>query len=426
MQVSVESGEGLERRMTVELPADQIDAEVTKRLKQIGRTARLDGFRPGKVPMKLLRRNYGGQVLQEVYGKMIESSYQEAILQENLVPAGMPKIEPAEAGGEGLFRYVATLEVMPEIILSKMQGAVTRPTAEITDQDVEEMLLKLRKQQAGWNVVDRDAKEGDQVTISFKGTINGEEFSGGSAENVKLVLGSGQMIEGFERELVGVSKGDTRTIALNFPDDYHANELAGKPVAFEVEVNEVLEEVLPEVDDDLAKDFGAEQGVDQLKADVRNNMERELKQRVQAKIKQQVMDMICEQNKIDVPVALIDEEIDALRKQARERVGQSTGKFELPRDMFEEQAIKRVTLGLIVGEIIKQNDIQVDNDRVRMKIEEYAASYEQPEEVVNYYYGNEQQLSAVHSLVLEDQVVDWVLEQVDVVDEQSSFFALTE
>ncbi|MET0067818.1 MAG: trigger factor [Candidatus Thiodiazotropha sp.] len=426
MQVSVESGEGLERRMTVELPAEQIDAEVTKRLQQIGRTAKLDGFRPGKVPMKLLRRNYGGQVLQEVYGQLIESSYQEAIQQENLRPAGMPKIEPTDAADEGRFSYIATLEVMPEISLNKLEGEVKRPVAEITDQDVDEMLLKLRKQRATWGNVDRAAQEGDQVKISFKGMIDGEAFEGGSAENVDLVLGSGRMIEGFESGLVGMLKTEKRSIDLKFPEDYRVEELAGKPVTFDVEVSEVSEEVLPEVDDAFAKEFGAEEGVDKLKSDVRENMQRELEQRTQARIKQQAMDLIIEQHKIDIPSALVDEEIEALRKQARQQLGQGAGTFELPREMFEDQAKRRVTLGLVIGEIVKQNDLKVDNDRVRKKIEEYAASYEKPEEVVNYYYSNEQQLAAVGNVVLEDQVVDWVLDQVSVVDEASNFAALTE
>lgn len=425
MQVSVESGEGLERRLTVELPAEQIEAEVNKRLQQIGRTARLPGFRPGKVPMNILRRNYGGQVLQEVYGHLIETSYQEAIQQEKLSPAGLPRIEPKEATEAGLFGYVATLEVMPEIVPAKLEGKITRPVTEITEQDIEDMIGKLRKQRATWSTVERAANEGDQVKISFKGMVDGEAFEGGSAENVPLVLGSKRMIEGFEDALVGMIKEESRTIELKFPVDYRVEALAGKPVTFEVQVNEVAEETLPEVDDDFAKEFGAETGVEKLRSDIRENMQRELAQRVQAKIKSQAMDLIYEQNKIDLPKALIEEEIDALRKQTRERLGQGAGSLELPRDMFEEQARRRVTLGLVVGEIIKQNDIQLDSDRVRKTIEDFASSYEQPEEVVKYYYGNQQQLAAVQNVVLEDQVVDWVLEQTEVIDEQTTFATLT-
>ncbi|MEL0587236.1 MAG: trigger factor [Candidatus Thiodiazotropha sp. (ex. Lucinoma kazani)] len=426
MQVSVESGEGLERRLTVELPAEQVEVEVTKRLKQIGRTAKLDGFRPGKVPMNMLRRNYGGQVLQEVYGQMIETSYQEAIQQEKLHPAGMPKIEPKEATEEGLFSYVATLEIMPEVELAKLEGEIKRPVAEVGDQDIEAMIEKLLKQKATWNSVERAAEEGDQVKISFSGMVDGEAFEGGSAEGVDLVLGSKRMIDGFESGLVGMVKEEKRSIDLKFPDDYQVEELAGKPVTFEVEVNEVSEEILPSLDDNFAKDFGAEGGVDKLKTDIRENMERELDQRIKSKIKSQAMDLIYQLNQIDLPNALIEEEIEALRKQTREQMGQGAGSFELPREMFEEQAKRRVTLGLVIGEIIKQNDIQVDNDRVRKTIEEFAASYEQPEEVVKYYYGNQQQLASVQNVVLEDQIVDWVLDQATVSDEQTTFAALTE
>ena len=223
MQVSVEAGEGLERRMTVELPAEQIEQAVTKRLQQIGKTARMDGFRPGKVPMNMLRRRYGGQVLQEVYGEMIEHSYQQAVQQQNLHPAGMPKIEPKVKEGENVFSYIATLEVMPEITLAKPAGTIKRPVAEVTDQDVEEMLEKLRKQRATWNAVDRAAVEGDQVKISFQGTMEGEAFEGGSAKDVPLVLGSKHMIEGFEAGVVGMVKAEKRTLELKFPEDYRVS-----------------------------------------------------------------------------------------------------------------------------------------------------------------------------------------------------------
>lgn len=425
MQVTVESGEGLERHMTVELPADKIEAAVTQRLKQIGRTAKVDGFRPGKVPMNMLRRRYGGQVLQEIYGEMIESSYQDAVRQEKLNPAGMPKIEIKEASSEGLFSYTATLEVMPEVELSQLQGSINRPVAEVSDEDVMGMVEKLRKQRVSWNSVERAATEGDQVKINFVGSMDGEVFEGGSANDVPLVLGSKSMIEGFESGLLGVVKEEKRTLELNFPENYHVADLAGKPVTFEVEVNEVNEESLPEVDDEFAKQFGAEEGVDKLKADIRENMQRELEQRVKARIKSQAMDVILNSNEIQIPKALLDEEIDALRNQTRERLPQGSGSIELPRDMFEDQAKRRISLGLLIGELIKQNNIELDSDRVRKTIEEFAASYEDPQQVVDYYYGNRDQLAAVQNVVLEDQVVDWVLGQVEVKDEPTSFEALT-
>ncbi len=425
MQVSVESGEGLERRMTVELPAEVIEEAVTKRLKQIGRTAKMDGFRPGKVPMNMLRRQYGGQILQEVYGQMIESSYQEAIEQESLVPAGMPKIEPAKSDAEGVFSYIATVEVMPKIELAALEGEISRPVADITDDDVAEMIEKLQKQRVTWNPVERAANESDQVKINFKGFIDGEAFEGGSADDVPLVLGSKSMIEGFETGLLGVVKEEKRSLELKFPDDYRVEELAGKPVTFEVEVNEVAEQVLPEVDDAFAKEFGAEGGVDKLKSDIRDNMERELEQRIKAKLKSQAMDLIYNSNSIDIPAALVDEEIEALRKQTRSHLREGAGSIELPKEMFEDQAKRRVSLGLLIAEIIKQHEIALDNDRVRKTIEEYAASYETPDEVIKHYYGSREQLAAVQNVVLEDQVVDWVLGQINVTEEPTSFAALT-
>ncbi len=428
MQVSVESGEGFERRVTVELPAEQVEQEVTKRLKQIGRTAKVDGFRPGKVPMGMLRRQYGSHVLQEVYGELIEASYRDAILQEGLNPAGQPKIEPKTSDDESVFSYVATLEVMPVIDSPKVEGILNRPVANVVDSDVDGMIEKLRGQRITWNPVERAAADGDQVKINFKGILDGEAFEGGSADDVPLILGSNSMIDGFESGLVGVEKGGNLTLELKFPEDYRVEELAGKPVTFEVEVNEVAAAELPEVNDDFAKEFGSEEGVEKLKSDIRENMERELEQRIKARIKSQAMDLLVASNGTEVPVALVDEEITALQEQTRNRM--STGvpgsSMELPREMFEEQAKRRVILGLLIAEIIKQNEIQLDADRVRRTIEEYAASYEKPEEVVEHYYANHEQLAAVQNVVLEDQVVDWVLENAQVEDENTSFSALTD
>jgi trigger factor len=425
MQVSVEAGEGLERRMTVELPAEQIEEAVTKRLKQIGKSARMDGFRPGKVPMNMLRRRYGGQVLQEVYGEIIESSYQEAVQQQHLHPAGLPKIEPKAGDDQNVFGYIATLEVMPEITLAKLEGSIKRPTAEVTDEDVAEMLEKLRKQRASWNAVDRAAAEGDQVKINFKGLMDGEAFEGGSAEDMPLVLGSKRMIEGFESGLVGMVREEKRTLELKFPDDYRVDELAGKPVTFDVEVNEVAEQLLPEVDEEFAKTFGAQEGVDKLKQDIRDNMQRELKQRTWVRVKNQAMEMILQQNPIDVPSALVKEEIEALRKQTRSQLKQGAGAIELPDNLFEDQAKRRVSLGLLIGEIIKQHQIELDRDRVRKAIEDIAASYEDADEVVKYYLSNRNQMATIENIVMEDQVADWVLGQVEVIDEPSSFAELT-
>ncbi len=429
MQVSVESGEGLERRMTVELPSERIDSEVNKRLKDISRKIKMDGFRPGKVPFNIVRKQYSGQVYQEVFGELVESTYGEAVQQESLLPAGTPRIEPVPEPDqkEGTMGYVAVFEVMPEIELKPLTGTIKKPLAEVTDEDQEQMIDTLRKQRQTWGAVDRAAQEGDQVTISFKGSVDGELFEGGEASDVPLLLGSNSMIEGFEAGLVGAVKGETRTLNLKFPEDYSSEELAGKDASFEVEVSEVSEGILPEVDDEFAKLFGmAEGGAEKLRQDIRSNMERELAQRIKTNIKNQAMDLLFDSNEIEVPKALVEQEIDALLKQATDRMQSMAPEgLKLPRDIFEEQAKRRVVLGLVIAKIVEDNDIKVDPARVRAAVEGIAAGYEKPEEVIEHYYGNQQELAGVENVVLEDQVVDWVLSQVSVEDEESSFSELT-
>lgn len=426
MQVSVQSGEGLERRMTVELPADEINQEVEKRLKKIARTVRMDGFRPGKVPLKVLRTRYGIQVQREVFGEMVESSYAQAVDQEKLRPAGAPKIEPHldQSQGNARFAYTAVFDVLPEIELASLaEQSVKRPAVKVVDADVDEMIERLRRQRQTWKEVERGARIGDQVHISFKGTIDGEPFAGGEADDVALVLGSGTMIEGFEAGLVGAGAGDKRALELQFPDGHQVEKLAGKPVLFEVEVSKVAEPVVPALNEELARSFGVESGdIGQFRDDIRLNMERELKQRVESKLKNQAMDALLEAHKIELPEALVEEEINTLRRQSTP----AGGNMELPRNLFEEQAKRRVALGLIVAEVVKKNGIKVDRERVKRTIEEMAASYEDPREVVEFYNSNPQQRASVESLVLENQVVDWVLQQVRVEEEPASFKEVTE
>jgi trigger factor len=429
MQVSVQSGEGLERRLTVELQAEEINQEVEKRLKNISRTARMDGFRPGKVPMKILRTRYGLQLQQEVFGEKIQSSYAEAIAQEKLHPAGMPKIEPDIHQGQdsARFAYTAVFEVLPEIELTSLANvSIKRPVAEVDDADVDDMVQRLIKQRQTWEDVERAAEDGDQVQISFKGTIDGETFEGGEANEVPLVLGSGVMIEGFEAGLMGASAGEKRTLELKFPDDYRVEKLAGKPVVFEIEVAKVAQPVVPKLDENLAKSFGVESGdIDQFKADIRKNMNQELKQRIQSKVKDQAMGVLLDAHDIQVPEALVDNEIENLRKQARQGAPMGSN-MELPRDLFEPDAKRRVALGLIIAEVVKRNKITVDQKRVAGAIEDLAASYEDPRQVVEFYNSNRNQRASVENLILEEQVVDWVLEQAQVEDVQSSFKEITE
>ena len=418
MQVSVESTEGLERRMTVELPADKVNEALEKRLKELARTVKLDGFRPGKVPLSVVRKRFSGQVRQEVFGDLVQSSYFQALSDEKLRPAGEPSIEPLETAPDGGMGYVAIFEVMPEVMLQDISGKLIKlPQVTVTDSDLEAMLDKLRKQRTTWNKVDREGRDGDQLTIDFKGYIDGEAFDGGSAEGVPLVLGSASMIPGFEEGLVGAKAGESRSVDVQFPETYQAQKLAGKAARFDVTVHQVSEPILPVIDEEFAKGFGVNDGgLEGLYREIRANMERELSDKVQSLVKEQAMDVLLEANSVVVPKALIRREAEALLRQTKENLTQRRQKsnVDLPITLFEEQAQRRVSLGLIIGEVIKQGKIELDQERVRKKVEQIAQSYEDPQEVVNYYYANREQLSGIENVVLEDQVIDWVMEQVQV------------
>ncbi|WP_275100254.1 trigger factor [Sedimenticola hydrogenitrophicus] len=425
MQVSVESSEGLERRMTVELPAEKVNAAVEKRLKEIARTIRLDGFRPGKVPLSVVRKRFSNDAKQEVFGDLVQSSYFEALMQEKLNPAGEPSIEPVEKGTDEGMAYVAVFEVMPEVKLNPLsEVTVKRPVAEVTDEDLAEMVEKLRKQRITWNEVDREARDGDQITINFKGYMDGEAFEGGSADGIPLELGTKGMIAGFEEGLVGAKAGEARTLELTFPESYHAKQLAGKPATFEVEVIKVSEAVLPEVNEEFIKAFGvSEEGVDGFYKEIRANMTRELEDKLRGLVKEQAMDALLQVNELVVPKALVSREAQVLLQQTKANLAQGGqgNNINLPVELFEEQARKRVTLGLIIAEVLGSNNIELDEARVRQKIEQFAQSYEDPQQVIDYYYSNKEQLSGIQNLVLEDQVVDWVLDQVKVEDTAKGF-----
>lgn len=428
MHVSVESVQGLEKRMTVEVPVEQVEQAVEQRIQRIARSVRLDGFRPGKAPLRVVRQRFGDQARREAYGELIESSFQQAATRENLRVVAQPKIELKDAEG-GALGYVATFEVMPEVTLSDLSGVVIRrPTAAVADSDVDAMIENLRRQRTNWVEVERPAREGDTLQISFKGTVDGEAFPGGAADHVPLTLGSGSMIPGFESGLVGAAKGEVRALEVRFPTDYRVADLAGRPAAFEVTVHRVSEPQLPELDAAFVRSFGVADGMaESLRADVRANMERELEQRLEAALKERVMNLLMERNPLDVPAALVTDEAQRLRDQAKgelTRAGHSSA-LELPLSLFEEQARRRVCLGLLVGEVIRSQAMKVDAERVRRKIERLAESYEQPDDVVSWYYGNREALRPVENLVLEDQVADWVVSRLQVEDEPTSFAAMT-
>jgi len=424
MQVSVESSEGLERRMTVELPTDKINEAVEKRLKEVARTTRLDGFRPGKVPLSVVRKRFSGRIRQEVFGDLVKSTYFEALANEKLQPAGEPSIEPIEGADQGM-SYVAVFEVMPDVELNSLvEVEIKEPAASVTDEDLQEMLEKLRKQRTTWSDVERGARDGDQVTMDFKGFIDGEAFDGGAADGVPLVLGSDSMIPGFEEGLIGAESGDERTLDLQFPEDYRAEKLAGKAARFEVKVTKVAEPVLPEINEEFAKAYGiSEGGVEALHTEIRSNMGRELEEKIRGMLKEQAMDALLKVNQLEVPKVLVKQEAETIMEQTKSNMTKSgqTSSIDLPVSLFEEQAQRRVTLGLIIGEVIKQHKIELDQDRVRQKVEQFAQSYENPQEVIDYYYANRQQLSSIENVVLEDQVVDWVLGQAKVEKSETGF-----
>ncbi|MBK5964276.1 trigger factor [Thiocystis minor] len=425
MQVSVEAGEGLERRMKIDLPFEQVEVEVDKRLQKLARTVRLPGFRPGKVPMKVLRQRFAGQVHQEVFGEMVQSSYEDALTQASLRPAGMPRIEPEIDLDEKRLSYTAVFEVMPEFELASLAGkSLKRPVCELTDADLDAMLERLRIQRKTWTPVERPCQSGDQVTLSFTGTVDGEAFEGGSTTGLTIELGASRMIPGFEEALIGASVGEQRTLDLTFPEDYQAAHLAGKPVRFEVTLDAVTEPTLPAVDAEFAKAFGVEDGdLDRFLADVRANMERELKERLNARIKERVMDLLVEANPLDLPSALVENEMNAMAGKMAQSLGGA--KLNLPPSLFEAGARRRVALGLILGKIVNEHSLKVDAGRVRGVIEQMASTYDQPQAVVDYYYSDRERLGAVEVVVLEDQIVELTMEQLTVEDETVDFAELT-
>lgn len=425
MQVSVEETGSLERRLNVAVPQERIEKEVQSRLQRLSRTAKVKGFRPGKVPMKVVAQQYGKQVRDEVVGEVIQATYFEAVNQEKLQPAGMPTIEPKVLEEGKDLEYTATFEVMPTVELADVAGVkLEKAVAEITDEDLEKMMESLRQQRTSWKEVKRKAKKGDRLNIDFKGTIDGEEFSGNSGQNVPVTIGSGRMIEGFEKGLTGAKAGEELTLDLQFPEDYAHKEVAGKPVQFQIKVNTVEAPELPEIDEEFAKSFGIGDGsLEALRQEVRQNMEREMKQALSARNKQAAMDKLMELNKLEVPSALVNQEAEGLKRQMMQQMYTPQGKsgVDLDASMFKEQAERRVTLGLVLSELIKAKDIKVSEDQLRAKVEEIASTYEKPEEVVNWYYADKKRLSEIESLALEDAVVDWVFAQGDVSEKKSSF-----
>ncbi|KWU00973.1 trigger factor [Vibrio toranzoniae] len=426
MQVTVETLEGLERRLNITVPAANIEDAVTAELRNIAKNRRFDGFRKGKVPMKMVAKMYGKAVRQDVMGEVMQRHFIEAIVKEKINPAGAPTFAPVENSEGADLVFNATFEVYPEVELKGLENiTVEKPAVEVKDADVEEMIETLRKQQATWTEVEAAADAGSRATIDFVGSIDGEEFEGGKAENFPLEMGAGRMIPGFEDGIVGKTAGMEFEIDVNFPEDYHAENLKGKSAKFSIKLNKVEARELPELNEEFVSKFGAADGVEGLKAEVRKNMERELKQAVKNRIKEQAIDGLVNENNIDVPSALIDQEIGVLRQQAAQRFGGNTeAADQLPRELFEEQAKRRVVVGLLLGEVIKTEELEADDEKVKAIIEEMATAYEDPTEVIAYYEQNEQMMNNMRNVALEEQAVDAIIAKAQVSDKEVSFSEL--
>jgi trigger factor len=422
MQVSVEAIGTLERRMEVQVPAERIEKAVDERLQKLSRTVRLKGFRPGKVPVKVVRQQFGEQVRQEVLGDVVQKSFAEALVQEKLTPAGGPKIEPLDLAQGGDLKYRAIFEVVPEIELKGVEGMeVARPVAEVTAADIDAMVENLKEQRATYAAVDREARDTDKVTVDFEGTIDGLPFDGGKGEDVAIVLGQGRMLADFEAGLMATKAGEQKTIEVVFPADYPATT-AGKRAQFAVTVKAVEERRLPELDDEFAKSFGVEEGgIEQLREEVKENMQRELTDAVRARLKKQVMDGLIAANQIDLPKTMVDTQVRDLQIEAARRMGARDASQLPPPETFQDAARRRVTLTLLVGEIIRRADIKVNQSQVQERFQDLAAQFPDPMQALQTYRTNPQLQRQMEASVLEDQVVDWVLERARMSETPSTF-----
>jgi len=425
MQVSLETLSGLERKLTIQVPAEKIDSQVQSKLAEAAKTIQLKGFRKGKVPIKVIKSRYGKGVRQEVLGELMNESYYQALSQEKVRPAGQPRIEPTNMKeGENL-EFTATFEVYPEIEPGNFAKIkVEKAKAEITDKDVDNMIQTLREQRKHYHAVERAAKKSDQLDIDFVGTIDGEEFEGGSAKGAKIVIGSGSMIPGFEEGLEGCKAGEDKVLKLSFPKEYHKKDLAGKACEFKTHINKVSEVHLPELNEAFFSSFDVKEGGEEgFRAEVKKNMERELKNAVKNNVKQQVLEGLVAETEVELPNSMVENEINNLRHQAIQQYGgqQQIDPSILPAEMFQPQAEQRVSVGLIMNEIIQKNKLKADPTKVREIVEELAEGYENPQEVIAWYYNDKEQMGQIEVMALEDSVIDLILAEARVTEKTTSY-----
>ncbi|MGI8739534.1 MAG: trigger factor [Gammaproteobacteria bacterium] len=432
MQVSLETTNGLGRKLTIEIPPERIDPEVEKRLKSMARRVNVAGFRPGKVPMRIVKQRFGDQVLREVSEEVLRDSFQEAIVQKALRPAGGPHIHPGELGaGRGL-KYTAEFEVYPEFELAPIEEMeIKRPEVDITDADIDEMMETVREQRKIWDEVERAAGSGDQVLIDFNGSIGGTPFAGGEGQDVVVELGAGRMLSGFEDQLIGVSKGDQKKVQITFPDDHPNHDVAGKSAEFNVTVKSVSTAQLPTLDDSFAQSLGVTEGnVEGLRKAVRVNMARELEQKIQARLKDQVIGGLVQRNEVELPEGMVKHEIAhaheqlmknmELPKNSKDNAAQSN-EARLPDELFLEEARRRVKLGLVVGEIVRRHELKPDREKVQAALQALASSYDEPQQVIDYYRRNRSAMANVEAMVMEEQIVDWVVARARITPEKMTF-----
>jgi trigger factor len=433
MSVNVETVSALERRINLSIPTEQIEKEVSSRLQRMSRTVRMQGFRPGKVPLRIVASTYGSQIRSEVIGDAIQKNFADTVTEQKLRVAGYPRIEPklpaeGEAANDAVFQFIATFEIYPDVVLGDLSSlAVERATTEVSEADVESTVETLRKQRTRFQAVSRAGAAGDRVTLDFAGVIDGVAFEGGTATDFKFELGAGQMLPEFDVAATGMSAGETKTFDLAFPADYHGKDVAGKTAQFTITIKLVEEGILPPIDAEFAKSLGVADGdVTRMRADIRANIEREVKKRLQSQTKSAVMQALYETVKLEVPKSLIAMDVERLTEQARADLAQRGIKKEmpLPPELFQEQAKRRVSLGLIINELVKANGLEAKPDQVRAIIDEFAQSYEDPAEVVRWYYGDKQRLSDIEALALEENVVSHVLGRARVTDKAVPFSEL--
>ena len=428
MQASLESLGTLERRLNVAVPMDEIHQEVDARLKRLTRDVKMPGFRPGKVPLKVVERPYGPQVRQEVLGETLQRTFGEAVKQQNLKVAGYPRFEPKPIAQDSSdFEYSATFEIYPEVRLGDISNiTITRGHLEVGDAEVDRTVEIMRKQRVRYEAVDRPAENADRVTLSYLGKIDGVEFPGGKADNHPIVLGEGRLLADFEAQLTGMKAGESKSFELRFPDDYHGKDVAGKTATFDVTVSEVAAPRLPEVDSEFAKSLGVADGdLAKMRSEIKANLEREVKGRLTARVKDQVMQALLDVTQVEVPKALVQSEIERLRELTRQDLAARGIPMRedtpLPPEMFEKQATRRVNLGLILAELVKLHQLQAKPEQVRGMVEEQAQAYDQPQELVRWYYAHPERLREIESMALEDNVVEWALRTAKVEDKAIQF-----